>query len=366
MWWGLGNKSASDFFYIKPRPQSVSSFAVAATSGHWIAKLVVSYFTNVFSFRIINCIKVGIRLEVWFRDAAWLTPHLSSALQLVILPLLLCLCSNSCNESHAYCMFVRLRWRWNTTPWLEEYNPQGKQASLLCVLLFPFSSFVAHSKTPWRVCVTAALVKPASTAADGPEAFIHRADSLSLWHSLCGTETSFTLTPLPKYPLPNYHTPLGKTSMGLSAQIWVNKSTKPDNWSCSVATSRGFRVYCTALVCKCVYNVGITSLQNKNNIHFSVNKDKTVCHSLFLPWQWWVRPLLFVLFPFSVSTQNSEGIFPWHSLKGYPGNFIITCLNFSVFTVAPSFCLTTHYDDLREEKKHHVTNLCNYDQLSEF
>lgn len=131
-----------------------------------------------------------------------------------------------------------------------------------------FSDFLARSKTPWTVCVTAALVKPASAASHRPEAFIHRADSLSLWHSLCGSETSFTLIALHSYPLPNYHTPLGEASMGLSAQIWVNKSTKAKIWSSSVASSEVVRLYWTALGCKCVCIMFVSPHRRKISFSF--------------------------------------------------------------------------------------------------
>lgn len=89
---------------------------------------------------IINCRKIDVRLEVWFRGTAWLTPSLSSVLQ----NMSSCLCCWVCpqiaatSRIHIACLWG-WRWRWNTTPWLQEYHPQGKQASLLCSFFLWFS-----------------------------------------------------------------------------------------------------------------------------------------------------------------------------------------------------------------------------------
>lgn len=154
------------------------------------------------------------------------------------------------------------------------------------------SGFLAYSKKPWTLCVTAALVKPASAASHRPEGFIHKADAPSLWHSLCGTGTPFTPTPPAPIPFAKSHSFRGHpwpVSSDLSQQINKSRHVK-------LLRGQDWRFCWTALWC---IRVCITSLQNKS-IHFSVNKDKTVCRSahtyLFLPWQWWVRPLLFVLF----------------------------------------------------------------------
>lgn len=169
-------------------------------------------------------------------------------------------------------------------PWLEECHPLcGEQASPLCGLLI-LSVLTVKKRLEQPVSVLLLEKKTSETITEPPTL------PDTVWHRLP-----------PTYSLPSHHTPFRQqslSSVGSDLSKQINK--KQTREALSLACSRTFSVYWTALGCVCVCNACITSLQN-NSVYFLVNNDKRVhrrsAHTyLFLPWQWWVRPLVFVLF----------------------------------------------------------------------